>query len=103
MNNFEQELQNVKDEVMNEECVKEYFRLKNIIDSDTNIKSLDAEMKKHQKMMCENEDNDEIYLKEKSLYESYKNELESNPVWLNFQTVKEEVYSLLVEIKSFLS
>ena len=103
MNNFDELLVEVKNEIMNEECVKEYFRLKQILDSDESLKSLDKEMKAHQKKMCENKDNDEIYLKEKSLYDSLKSQIENNPVWQNFQTVKEEVYSLLVDIKNVLS
>lgn len=102
MTKFDELLNEVRELVSQEECVKEYFRLKVILDSNEELKSLDAEMKKHQKAMCENKDNDEIYLKEKSLYESLKNQIETNPVWLNFQTVKEEVYSLLVDIKNVL-
>ena len=103
MNNFDNLLANAKQELLNEECVKEYFRLKKELDSNDELKSLDKEMKMHQKKMCENQDSDEIYKEEKSHYESCKEKLENNPVWINFQTVKEEVYSLLVEIKSFLS
>lgn len=102
MTNFEKLLDEVKSQIMDEVCVKEYFALKHALDNDKDIQKLDKEMKAHQKKMCENEDNDEIYLEEKSLYESCKKELENNPVWINFQTVKEEVYSLLVEIKTLL-
>ena len=53
--------------------------------------------------MCKNKDNNEIYFKEKALYEELKNKLESNPILINYQIAKEEVFSLLVDIKHLLS
>lgn len=103
MSNFDRLLQESKEELMSIECVQEFLRLKKVVENDLYLKNLDKEMRIHQKKMCENQDNDEIYLKEKSLYESCKNTIESNPAWQNFQAVKEEVYSILVEIKNLLS
>ena len=82
--------------------IKEYFKFKQALLEDKKIQNLDKKMKLHQKKMCENKDNNEIYLLEKSRYESCKKELENNPVWQNFQIVQEEVYSILVDIKNIL-
>ena len=53
--------------------------------------------------MCKNKNNDEKYFEEKALYEQLKNKLDSNPILVNYQIAKEEVFSLLVDIKHILS
>lgn len=103
MNNLEELLNKINDEILNEECVKEYFRLKKIIESDEEILSLEKKAQVHQKLMCQNKNNDEIYFKEKELYEKYSSELENNPIVQNFNLIKKEVNSLLIDIRDFLS
>jgi len=103
MNNLEELLNKVNDEILNEECVKEYFHLKKIIESDQQILDLEKKAQEHQKLMCQNKNNDEIYFKEKALYEKYTSELESNPIIQNFNFIKKEVNSLLIDIRDFLS
>ena len=103
MGNIEKLLNEVSDRLNDEECVKEYFRLKEIINNDSNLKRLDKEVREHQKKMCEFQNDDEIYFKEKALYESSLKELEDNPIYQNFNEVKKEVNSLLIEIRDFLS
>ena len=103
MNNIEDLLNKVNNKILNEECVKEYFRLKKIIESDEQILNLEKKAQEHQKLMCQNKNNDEIYFKEKALYEKYTSELESNPIVQNFNLIKKEVNSLLIDIRDFLS
>ena len=103
MNKLDELLSSFKEELYKEECVKEYFHYKNLVESDTSIKELDEQVRFHQKEMCRNKDNDEIYFKEKVLYEELKSKLEQNPILVNYQIVKEEVFSLLVDIKHILS
>ena len=103
MNKIEELLEEVKDKLNDEPCVKEYFRLKEIIDNDKELQELDKNMRLHQKEMCEHQDNDEIYFKEKELYESYLTKIESNPIYVNFNEVKKEVNALLIEMRDFLS
>lgn len=103
MSKLDELISSLKDELLNEECVKQYFYYKNIIDNSAELKALDNEVKFHQKEMCRNEENNEIYLKEKALYEDAKNRFENNPVLINYQIAKEEVFSLLVDIKQVLS
>lgn len=103
MNKIEELLKEVKDKLNDEPCVKEYFRLKEVIDNDKELQELDKKMRLHQKEMCEHQDNDEIYFKEKELYESYLTKIESNPIYINFNEVKKEVNALLIEMRDFLS
>ena len=103
MNKLDELISSFKQELYNEECVKEYFYYKNLVESDPSIKELDEQVRFHQKEMCRNKDNDEIYFKEKAIYEELKVKLEQNPILVNYQIAKDEVFSLLVDIKHILS
>lgn len=103
MTNLDVVLSEFKKELLNEPCVKEYFYYKNLVENDESIKKLDEEVPFHQKEMCKNKDNNEVYFKEKALYEELKNKLDSNPILVNYKIAKEEVFSLLVDIKHILS
>ena len=103
MNNFDELLNSFKKELFNEPCVKEYFYYKKLVENDPSLTKLDEEVRFHQKEMCRNKDNDEIYFKEKSIYEELKAKLDNNPILINYQIAKDEVFSLLVDIKQLLS
>ena len=103
MNNIDELLSSLKEELYNEECVKEYFYYKKIVENDPSIKELDEQVRFHQKEMCKNKDNDEIYFKEKAIYEELKAKFDNNPILINYQIAKDEVFSLLVDIKKLLS
>ena len=103
MNKLDELISSLKEELYNEECVKEYFYYKNLVENDSDIKALDEQVRFHQKEMCKNKDNDEIYYKEKEIYEELKKQFDSNPVLINYQIAKDEVFSLLVDIKKLLS
>jgi cell fate (sporulation/competence/biofilm development) regulator YmcA (YheA/YmcA/DUF963 family) len=102
MNNIDELISSLKVELINEECVKEYFYYKNLLEHDASIKELDEQVRFHQKEMCRNKDNDGVYFKEKAIYENLKNKLDQNPILVNYQIAKEEVFSLLVDIKHIL-
>ena len=103
MNNIDELLSSFKEELFNEDSVKEYFYYKELVKKDDSLKQLDEEIRFHQKEMCRNKDNNEIYFKEKEIYEALKNKFDSNPVLINYQIAKDEVFSLLVDIKNILS
>ena len=103
MNNIDELLSSLKDELYNEDCVKEYLYYKKIVENDPSIKELDELVRFHQKEMCRNMDNDDAYFKEKSIYEELKAKFDKNPILINYQIAKEEVFSLLVDIKKLLS
>ena len=96
MNDIDKLLKEVEDKINNEECVKEYFRLKKIVEEDEELIALDKDIRFHQKEMCKHEDEDEIYFKEKKLYEDGLAKLDANPI-------KKEVNSLLKEIAGVLN
>ena len=102
MNNLDELLSSLKKELYNEECVKEYFYYKNLVEKDDSIKEIDEQVRFHQKEMCKNKDNDEVYFKENDIYEELKNKLDQNPILVNYQIAKDEVFSLLVDIKHIL-
>ena len=103
MNRIDELLSSIKEELLSQNCVKEYFYYKKIVDNDSYIKELDENIRKHQKLMCQNKDNDEIYFREKEIYEKLRKEFDENPILINYQIAKDEVFSLLVDIKNLLS
>lgn len=103
MDNVETLLNEVSEKLFNYPCVKEYFRLKTIIENDKELSSLEKEVREHQKAMCEHQNEDEIYFKEKELYETKLATLGANPIIQNFEEVKKEVNALLVEVQEILN
>ena len=103
MNNLDELISSLKEELFNEDCVKEYFYYKNLVEKDPSLKELDEQARFHQKEMCKNKDNNEIYFKEKAIYEDLKSQLDNNTILINYQIAKDEVFSLLVDIKHILS
>lgn len=102
MNELENKINQCRTLLFEEPIVKEYFRLKKIVDSHPELKNLDKEIHTHQKLMCLHKENDEIYFKEKNLYEGKLHEFNSNPLVENYFQVQEEVYALLNEVKEIL-
>ena len=103
MDKLDELLSSLKEELNNEECVKEYLYYKKMVENDSSIKELDEQVRFHQKEMCKYKDDNERYFQEKAIYEDLKKKFDSNPVLINYQIAKEEVFSLLVDIKKLLS
>ena len=103
MDKLDELLSSLKEELNNEECVKEYLYYKKMVENDSSIKELDEQVRFHQKEMCKYKDDHERYFQEKAIYEELKKKFDSNPVLINYQIAKEEVFSLLVDIKKLLS
>ena len=102
MSDIDVKLAEVKDELYSDPVLVEYFRLKDMIEHDEELMNLEKEVRLHQKKMCENIDNDEIYLLEKELYETYSSQLRNNPLVINFNLVKDDAVKLLKEVKEYL-
>ena len=100
MTSFEEALKEAEAKLFEEPIIKEYFRLKAIIDNNKELQELDKKIREHQKRMCEFENNDKIYFKEKAEYERCLKEIESNPIYINFTEVKTEVSTLLKEVRN---
>ena len=103
MNRIDELISSIVEELNQEECVKQYFYYKNILEKNEELKKLDSEVRFHQKEMCKNKNNSDVFEKEKTLYEELKNKLDNNPILINYQIAKDEVFSLLVDIKNVLS
>ena len=102
MTDLEKNLQEVSQILSNEPLVKEYLSLKNQIENSKELSSLKAEIVTHEKAMTLNMNNDEIYFKEKAIYEELKAKFDNNPLVINFSNVSEELSSLLNEVKNVL-
>ena len=100
--NVNEALFELKEQLINEPIVKEYFRLLSLIENDEQLSILDKEIKIHQKLMSTNMNNDEIYFKEKEIYESKLNQYNTHPLIINFNNTKDEVASLLQQLEQIL-
>lgn len=103
MNDIDYLLLEVKDILYKEPIVQEYFSLKKEIEENKELIELDKSVRHHQRMMCSNLENDDIYLKEKSLYEEELSRMNNHPLVVNFNNIKEEVLVLLKEVRDSLS
>jgi len=102
MSDIDVKLAKVKGVLYSDPIFVEYFRLKDMIEHDEELLNLEKEVRLHQKKMCENIDNDEIYFLEKELYDTSSSQLKNNPLVINFNLVKDEVVKLLKEVKEYL-
>ena len=100
--NVNEALFELKEQLINEPIVKEYFRLLSLIENDEQLSILDKEIKFHQKLMSTNINNDEIYFKDKEIYESKLNKYNNHPLIINFNNTKDEVAALLQQIEQIL-
>ena len=96
-------IKNAKEALYENELVKEFFRLRELVLNNEEINELSKEVKYHEKEMTNHMNNDEVYFKEKALYESYKNKLDNHPLMVDFNIISNEVYDLLLEVKSILN
>lgn len=102
MSEFETQLNKCQKLLYDEPVVKEYFRLKKIVQSDEELVQLDKDIHHHQQMMCVHKNDNEIYLREKKLYDEKLAKFKSNPLVENYFQVREEVYALLNEVKEII-
>ena len=102
MSKIENKIKEIKQEIQNEECVKEYYRLKKIIKEDKALYSLDMDIKRLQKQMCENRKNEEIFSSLNKEYDSKVKEFETNPLIIDYKISEVEVRNYLLQIKDIL-
>lgn len=103
MSDIVEVLKEVNEQILALDVVQEFFRLKRLVEEDDDLKELDKEVRLHQKLMCQAKNNDELYFREKAIFEDLQNKLDNNPLYANFIEVKNEVNTLLVDIRDFLS
>ena len=102
MTDFEKSLQEVRSILYSNPLVEEYFSLKKQIENNKELALLEREIVIHEKAMTKNMDNDEIYFKEKEIYESLKSKYDNDPLIVNYSHIVEELSSLLNEVKEVL-
>ncbi|MGM9873787.1 MAG: hypothetical protein ACI31G_02555 [Bacilli bacterium] len=90
MNKIKKLTLKLKEQIYEEPLVKEYFRLKQLIENDEQISLLKKQIAKSKK-----EKNDIEYNRLMELYND-------NPLIKNFSSVENEVYALLNQIKESL-
>ena len=103
MNNIDDLILDTKKTLFEHPLIKEYFRLRNEVKNSKEIEELASNMKIHEKEMTQNMNDDETYFKEKALFEEYKNKYENHPLMVDYVTISNEVYDLLLEVKSILN
>ena len=91
MDKLESALENLKIELDKSEIVQEYLRLKQIVENDENLKAMRSDIAR---LASEGKT-----AEHDALLEIYN----SHPVVVNYQQTKEEITSLLREIKDILS
>ena len=91
MTNIDEALKTLKAELDNSSVIKEYLRLKEVIENDEDLKSMRKEIAR-----LTNENKKEEH---DALLEIYN----SHPIVVNYQLAREEVVSLLSQIKDVLS
>lgn len=103
MDELELLIQKLKDDVMNEECVKQYFKLKAKMDADVSLIKLQKEIDEAKQNMSKFALDKEKYVRYKEEYLRLEEQYNSNPIVFNFKRAKEECLILLDEIASLLS
>ncbi len=96
-------IQKLKDDVMEEECVKQYFKLKAKIDSDPSLIKLRKEIDEAKQNMSKFALDKEKYILYKEDYLKLEEQYNLNPTVYNFQKAKDECLILLNEIADLLS
>ena len=102
MTDLEKNLQEVHSILFDEPLVKEYLSLKKQIESSEYLSSLQKEIIIHEKEMTKNANDEEVYFKEKEIYEDLKSKFDNDPLIINFKNVSEDLLYILNEVKQVL-
>lgn len=101
-NDIDHQLNEVKTLINEEPIVQEFFKLRDDIIHNQELKEISRIMHEHQKEMSLHVNNEEIYFREKKLYEEYYQKYHNHPLILNYDYIKEEVYNLLMQVSNLL-
>lgn len=96
-------VENIKKELGEYECIKEYRKLKALIDKDEYIKNLKIEIDNAKKNLVHEIRDIYSHSVAKDHYLSLKKQFDEHPLIKNYQIVKEECYNLLKEVATILS
>ncbi len=99
---LDEQLEKVKELIYKEPVVIEFLAIRERIANDVYLKALVEKINEHKKLMSQNIDNDSTYFDEKDQYEKLQKEYETNPMVVNYNSLREEVASLLSQIHDIL-
>ena len=93
-NNIEKDVNDIKEYLMTTPLIKEYIRLKNIVENDKVIQD-NLKIIKELTSCDISEDNKKIY------YQA-KKELDENPIYSNYLSIQKDIIELKKEMKEIL-
>ena len=96
-------IEEVKDELLNEPSVVRFLQLCNEIKNDKNLQRIEKQLVAAKKGMTLNMADDKKYFSYKTKYENLLKQRSENPLITNYEIYKDEVESLLKQIKEILS
>ena len=99
---IENQVQKVKNLLLEEPLVKEYLSLKEQLKNDTYIKELNEKINNAKKNMVKNSSDKVLFEQYKAEYESLENEYNNYPLIVNYNSTSEELGDILVKIKEIL-
>ena len=102
MNKLSDALNSLQQEIMNDEIVKEYFRVRDLIIHDEQIKQLKNKVNNAQVALSLSMGDEEEHAKKKSEYERVLSKYEAHPMVANFTNLQIELYDFLKNIADLL-
>lgn len=103
MNSIDFCLNKVHKELFSNSLVVDFFNTRNCINNNIELQEIIDKMHYHQKRMSLSMENEELYKKEKELYEIYQSSYNSHPLIVNYNFLQTEIYNLLSQIADFLN
>ena len=102
MSNFETALANLKQEIYDDELIKEYFRVRDLVLKNEELKELKQQINDLQIKLSLNMVNPELHACYKRDYEQLLNKYNLHPLISNFTFLQSEVHDFLQNIADLL-
>ncbi|MFA5421706.1 MAG: YlbF family regulator [Bacilli bacterium] len=102
MSKLDEALENLKQEIGNDSLIQEYFRLRNLITSSEEIRSLKKQIDEAQVSLSLSMGNEEAHAAKKAEYEQLVALYDVHPLISNFSNIQIEVHEFLKNIADLL-